>query len=117
MANRYYQIFTPYQLYTKLTINYPGAGHFSKLTLVFDQGYDSTNLRYTWEGVPIGQEDTAKKNFNEYYVKSIKTTFGYEPYLPSLMRLLLSILPALIALAAYYNYFPLSYLRSFLIED
>ncbi|KAF8448278.1 activator of Hsp90 ATPase [Terfezia claveryi] len=53
------------------------AGHFSKLTLVFDQGYDTTVLRYTWEGVPIGQEDVAKKNFNEYYVKSIKTTFGF----------------------------------------
>lgn len=53
------------------------TGHFSKLTLVFDQGYDTTVLRYTWEGVPIGQEDVAKKNFNEYYVKSIKTTFGF----------------------------------------
>lgn len=53
------------------------TGHFSKLTLIFDQGYDTTVLRYTWEGVPVGQEDVAKKNFNEYYVKSIKTTFGF----------------------------------------
>jgi len=53
------------------------AGHFSKFTLVFDQGYDTTTLRYTWEGVPIGQEDVAKKNFSEYYVKCIKTTFGF----------------------------------------
>lgn len=84
---------------------------------MFDQGYDVTTLRYTWEGVPIGQEDTAKKNFNEYYVKSIKATFGYASHFPSLMQLLLSILPALIALAAYYKYSPLSYLRSFLIEN
>ncbi|KAF8473348.1 Aha1 domain family [Kalaharituber pfeilii] len=52
------------------------SGHFSKLTLVFDQGYNVTTLRYFWEGVPVGQEDVAKKNFGEYYIKSIKTTFG-----------------------------------------
>lgn len=51
--------------------------HYSTLKLVFDQGYDATTLRYTWEGVPVGQEDVAKRNFGDYYVKSIKTTFGF----------------------------------------
>ncbi|KAI5788884.1 activator of Hsp90 ATPase [Peziza echinospora] len=53
------------------------AGHHSTLTLVFDQGYDVTTLRYTWVGVPVGQEEVTKRNFGEYYIKSIKTTFGF----------------------------------------
>ena len=74
--------------------------------MVFDQGYDTTVLRYTWEGVPIGQEDVAKKNFNEYYVKSIKTTFGYVSRPSSILKLLIfALLPAVIALVAYYLYF------------
>lgn len=52
-------------------------GHYSSLTLVFDQGSDSTTLRLTWDGVPVGEEDVTKKNFDEYYVKSIKQTFGF----------------------------------------
>jgi len=52
-------------------------GHFSTLTLAFDQGTDTTNLRLTWDGVPVGQEDVTKRNFGEYYVRSIKTTFGF----------------------------------------
>ena len=53
------------------------AGHFSTQTLDLDQGSDSTSLRLKWEGVPVGQEDVAKANFHDYYVLSIKTTFGY----------------------------------------
>jgi activator of HSP90 ATPase len=51
--------------------------HYSTLNIVFDQGSDSTNLRLTWEGVPVGQDEVAKRNFGEYYVRSIKTTFGF----------------------------------------
>lgn len=86
------------------------VGHFSKFTLVFDQGYDTTTLRYTWEGVPIGQEDVAKRNFNEYYVKSIKTTFGYASRPASssssltLRLALFVLLPGLAAFVAYYGY-------------
>ncbi|KAF8425912.1 activator of Hsp90 ATPase [Tirmania nivea] len=81
------------------------AGHFSKLTLVFDQGYDTTVLRYTWEGVPVGQEDVAKKNFNEYYVKSIKITFGYVSHPSSILKLsMFVLLPAVVVLVAYYLY-------------
>ncbi|KAI5802207.1 activator of Hsp90 ATPase [Pyronema domesticum] len=51
--------------------------HFSTLTLVFDQGSDSTNLRLKWDGVPVGQDEVTKRNFEDYYVRSIKTTFGF----------------------------------------
>ena len=53
------------------------VGHYSTLTLAFDQGTDSTVLRLSWDGVPVGQEDVTKRNFGDYYVRSIKTTFGY----------------------------------------
>ncbi|KAF3908849.1 hypothetical protein ABW20_dc0109545 [Dactylellina cionopaga] len=52
------------------------ADHYSTMTINFDQGTDTTFLRLGWEGVPIGQEETTRKNFEEYYVKSIKRTFG-----------------------------------------
>ncbi|PWW72035.1 hypothetical protein C7212DRAFT_348926 [Tuber magnatum] len=51
-------------------------GHYSTLTLVFDQGTYSTMLRLSWDGVPVGQEDVTRRNFGDYYVRSIKTTFG-----------------------------------------
>lgn len=54
------------------------AGHFSKLQIEFDQNDVDhvTVMRVTWEGVPVGQEDVTKRNWLEYYVKSIKQTFG-----------------------------------------
>ncbi|BFZ54783.1 Co-chaperone [Savitreella phatthalungensis] len=51
--------------------------HYANLTLLFDQGLDGTNLRMTMQGIPIGAEDAVKANFLEYYVKPIKTTFGF----------------------------------------
>jgi activator of HSP90 ATPase len=54
------------------------AGHYSKLKIEFDQNDVDhvTVMRVTWEGVPVGQEDVTKRNWLEYYVKSIKRTFG-----------------------------------------
>lgn len=55
------------------------AGHYSTLNIFFDQNdIDAvTVMRVEWEGVPIGQEDVTRKNWEEYYVRSIKTTFGF----------------------------------------
>lgn len=54
------------------------AGHFSKLQIEFDQNDVDhvTVMRVTWEGVPVGQEEVTKRNWLEYYVKSIKQAFG-----------------------------------------
>lgn len=54
------------------------AGHFSKLQIEFDQNDVDhvTVMRVMWEGVPVGQEEVTKKNWLEYYVKSIKQAFG-----------------------------------------
>ncbi|OCL15177.1 Aha1domain family protein [Glonium stellatum] len=54
-------------------------GHFSTLSIQFDQNdVDAvTVMRVEWEGVPAGQEEPTKRNWGEYYVRSIKTTFGF----------------------------------------
>ena len=54
-------------------------GHYSTLKIEFDQNeLDAvTVMRVVWEGVPVGQEEVTRRNWGEYYVRSIKTTFGY----------------------------------------
>ena len=53
-------------------------GHYSRLKIDFDQNDSEgvTNMRVDWEGVPVGQEEVTRRNWGEYYVRSIKTTFG-----------------------------------------
>lgn len=54
------------------------AGHYSQQTILFDQNdVDGvTVMRVEWSGVPVGQEEVTKRNWDEYYVRSIKRTFG-----------------------------------------
>ncbi|KAI9780744.1 MAG: hypothetical protein M1839_006531 [Geoglossum umbratile] len=54
------------------------TGHYSKLEITFDQNNEDavTVMRVNWDGVPVGQEEVTKRNWGEYYVRSIKTTFG-----------------------------------------
>ncbi len=53
-------------------------GHYSRLEIGLDQNDvdNVTVMRVTWTGVPVGQEDVTKRNWGEYYVRSIKQTFG-----------------------------------------
>ena len=53
-------------------------GHFSSQEIIFDQNDADrvTNMRVTWTGVPLGQEEVVKRNWEGYYVRSIKQTFG-----------------------------------------
>ncbi|KJX98288.1 Activator of Hsp90 ATPase-like protein [Zymoseptoria brevis] len=55
------------------------AGHFSTLSIKFEQNdVDAvTVMRVEWSGVPVGQEEPTKRNWDEYYVRSIKQTFGF----------------------------------------
>ncbi|KAI1653293.1 activator of Hsp90 ATPase [Daldinia decipiens] len=68
---------------TKITqtwrLNQWPAGHYSKQVIEFDQNdVDGvTVMRVTWSGVPVGQEEVTKRNWAEYYVRSIKLTFGF----------------------------------------
>lgn len=55
------------------------AGHFSRLEIDFDQNnVDAvTVMRVAWKGVPVGQEEVTRRNWGEYYVRSMKLTFGF----------------------------------------
>ncbi|KAH8697624.1 Aha1 domain family [Talaromyces proteolyticus] len=56
-------------------------GHYSTQEIFFDQNDVDrvTVMRVTWTGVPIGQEEVVQRNWEGYYVRSIKQTFGYSP--------------------------------------
>lgn len=53
-------------------------GHFSNLEIKFDQNDQDavTVMRVKLDGVPAGQEEVTQRNWANYYVMSIKTTFG-----------------------------------------
>jgi activator of HSP90 ATPase len=53
-------------------------GHMSSQEIVFDQNDVDrvTNMKVTWTGVPVGQEEVVQRNWEGYYVRSIKQTFG-----------------------------------------
>lgn len=54
-------------------------GHTSTQEIFFDQNDVDrvTNMRVTWTGVPVGQEEVVQRNWEGYYVRSIKQTFGF----------------------------------------
>lgn len=81
------------------------AGHYSTLKIEFDQNDVDhvTVMRVTWDGVPVGQEEVTKRNWSEYYVKSIKQTFGYGPKTPSYAYYLWAVLMVCVALALSYK--------------
>lgn len=58
-------------------------GHMSSQEIVFDQNDSDkvTNTRVTWTGVPVGQEEVVKRNWEGYYIRSIKQTFGFGTFL------------------------------------
>lgn len=52
-------------------------GHYVTVTINLDQGSDETKMTVKMDGVPIGDEELVKDNFEEKYIQSIKVTFGY----------------------------------------
>ncbi|KAF9157979.1 hypothetical protein DFQ26_008106 [Actinomortierella ambigua] len=58
-------------------INSWPAGHYSTVTMELDQGTSSTVLKVKQAGVPIGEEDLTRRNWNNFYWTEIKRTFGY----------------------------------------
>lgn len=86
-------------------------GHYSTQELRFDQNnvHQVTSLRVKWDGVPVGQEDVVRKNWETYYVRSIKQAFGYVvssfQYLFRMRMLITALLSTLcaIGLARYFK--------------
>lgn len=78
VSGEFLELHEPTKIVQSWRLNQWPAGHYSKLEINFDQNDvdNVTVMRVTWSGVPIGQEDVTKRNWDEYYVRSIKTTFG-----------------------------------------
>lgn len=78
VSGEYMELQEPTKISQSWRLNQWPAGHFSKLQIDFDQNdvEHVTVMRVTWSGVPVGQEDVTKRNWEEYYVRSIKKTFG-----------------------------------------
>lgn len=79
VTGEYVKLDEPKQIVQKWRLAQWPEGHFSTLDIKFDQNdVDGvTQLRVSWSGVPVGQEEVTKQNWEMYYVRSIKQTFGY----------------------------------------
>lgn len=79
VSGEYVKLQEPTYLEQKWRLAQWPAGHFSTLKIKFEQNdVDGvTIMRVDWEGVPVGQEEPTKRNWDEYYIRSIKTTFGF----------------------------------------
>ncbi|KAF9095190.1 hypothetical protein BGX23_000884 [Mortierella sp. AD031] len=53
------------------------AGHYSTVTIDITQNTNFTAIKMKQEGVPIGEQDTTRQNWSNYYWAEIKRTFGY----------------------------------------
>lgn len=78
VAGEYLELVEPTKIVQSWRLNQWPAGHYSRQVIEFDQNdVDGvTVMRVTWSGVPVGQEEVTKRNWSEYYVRSIKLTFG-----------------------------------------
>ncbi|KAK4172778.1 putative activator of HSP90 ATPase [Triangularia setosa] len=79
VSGEYLELGEPTKIVQSWRLDQWPAGHYSKLSIEFDQNDVDhvTVMRVEWTGVPIGQEEPTKQNWLEYYVRSIKRTFGF----------------------------------------
>jgi len=49
------------------------TGHWATLTITFDQGSDSTEVKFSLAGVPKGMEQELESNLEGYYVRGLKS--------------------------------------------
>ncbi|KAK4643670.1 Co-chaperone [Podospora bellae-mahoneyi] len=79
VSGEYVELEEPKKIVQSWRLDQWPAGHYSKLSIEFDQNDVDhvTVMRVEWTGVPIGQEEPTKQNWLEYYVRSIKRTFGF----------------------------------------
>lgn len=78
VSGEYLELVEPTKIVQSWRLDQWPKGHFSRLEINFDQNDvdNVTVMRVTWTGVPVGQEEVTKRNWREYYVRSIKQTFG-----------------------------------------
>lgn len=79
VAGEYLELVEPTKIVQSWRLDQWPKDHYSRLEINFDQNDvdNVTVMRVSWSGVPVGQEEVTKRNWREYYVRSIKQTFGY----------------------------------------
>jgi activator of HSP90 ATPase len=79
VSGTYTELDEPTRIVQKWRLAQWPAGHYSTLHIEFKQNNEDhvTVMDVNWDGVPVGQEEVTKRNWREYYVRSIKTTFGF----------------------------------------
>ncbi|KAL8734681.1 MAG: hypothetical protein Q9166_001337 [cf. Caloplaca sp. 2 TL-2023] len=79
VVGEFLELGEPTKIVQKWRLAQWAQGHYSRLEITFDQNERDavTVMRVVWDGVPVGQEEVTKRNWGEYYVRSIKTTFGF----------------------------------------
>ncbi|KAL9061960.1 MAG: hypothetical protein Q9206_000146 [Seirophora lacunosa] len=79
VVGEFMELKEPNKIVQKWRLGQWPEGHYSRLEITFDQNEQDavTVMRVAWDGVPVGQEDVTRRNWGEYYVRSIKTTFGF----------------------------------------
>ncbi|OUM52410.1 hypothetical protein BVG19_g1599 [[Candida] boidinii] len=50
---------------------------FANLKINLKQNTNDTKMLIVFKNIPVGEEDIVKQNFEEYYFRSIKLTFGF----------------------------------------
>ena len=78
VQGEFVELIEPTKIVQKWRLGQWPGGHYSRLEIRFDQNERDavTTMRVVWDGVPVGQEEVTRRNWGEYYVRSIKTTFG-----------------------------------------
>lgn len=51
--------------------------HYARIEINLAQGSGETKMVVKWSGVPVGEEERVRDNFEEYYIRAIKLTFGF----------------------------------------
>ncbi|KAF2233941.1 activator of 90 kDa heat shock protein ATPase-like protein 1 [Viridothelium virens] len=79
VSGEFVELHEPTKIVQKWRLKQWPEGHYSTLNVNFDQNdVDAvTVMRVDWQGVPVGQEEVTQRNWQQYYVRSIKTTFGF----------------------------------------
>ena len=79
VKGEYAELEEPTKIVQKWRLSHWPKDHHSSLKIEFFQNNADgvTVMRVDWDGVPVGQEEVTKRNWREYYVQSIKRTFGF----------------------------------------
>ena len=78
VSGSYIDLSAPTKIVQKWRLGSWPEAHYSVLEIHFDQNDRDavTVMRVSWKGVPVGEEEVVRRNWEEFYVRSIKITFG-----------------------------------------